>query len=215
MAAMRKYPDIKWQRLGRWVHDTRLQAGLSDMDEWARVVGRSTRQLRGLERGEPVGPKTIELVAEALGVEAWYLFGVLAEDEVPSGVNLSSVQVARMRRRYEDETGLGVQPPAVGIRQYDDRDLLDELARRLGRARIQASGEEGGSGGDTAPKTQAEGSSANDDGTTDEASAEPEASPSGSETRRGPKRGPLPVRSRRRGSAGSKGTAHHRSDAGD
>ncbi len=56
-----------WQALGREVQRARMAAGMGDTKAWVRAVGRSDRILLGLERGEHVGPKTLTLVAEALG----------------------------------------------------------------------------------------------------------------------------------------------------
>lgn len=104
---MRKYPEENWRHLGRWIHDARIQGGTVDMNEWAERVGRSTRQLRGLERGESVGPKTIEAVANALGIEPWYLFAILVNPEtVPNGTSLTDADVRAMRSQFEAETGL-------------------------------------------------------------------------------------------------------------
>jgi hypothetical protein len=47
------------------------------MREWSAKVGRSTRILEGLERGEQVGPKTITLVADGLGIDPDVLFRIL------------------------------------------------------------------------------------------------------------------------------------------
>lgn len=78
---MRKYPAENWKRLGRWVYDNRVRGGYTDTKEWAEAVGRSTRQLLGLERGEPVGAGTINRVADALTLPASMLFAILAGED--------------------------------------------------------------------------------------------------------------------------------------
>lgn len=54
-----------------------MRAGFSDTDAWARAVGRSTRVLLGLERGEPQGIKSVERVAAVLGVSNLELLDIL------------------------------------------------------------------------------------------------------------------------------------------
>lgn len=75
---MRSYPSENWVQLGQWVHDARLRAGLTDFDEWARKVERSVRQLQGLERGEPVGEKTLQNVAAVLRQDFGLIVDILA-----------------------------------------------------------------------------------------------------------------------------------------
>lgn len=74
---MNTYSSEQWKVLGTWVASARKQAGFSDTKRWAQVAKRSTRQLLGLERGEPVGSGTIETVGEALGVDSGELFAIL------------------------------------------------------------------------------------------------------------------------------------------
>lgn len=64
---MKKYSTDNWRKLGRRVKQARLRAGYKDTQQWADIVGRSSRMLLGLERGEPVGDGTLDLVAAALG----------------------------------------------------------------------------------------------------------------------------------------------------
>lgn len=75
---MRTYPAENWKLLGQAVHDLRLGAGFASMKDWAEAVGRSTRQLQGLERGEKVGEGTLIEVARVLGLELGALVDVLA-----------------------------------------------------------------------------------------------------------------------------------------
>lgn len=103
---MRKYPAENWIRLGHRVHDLRIQVGHVDTKLWAEEVGRSSRQLLGLERGEPVGPKTLERVAKALYVSPWSLYAVLIGEEAVNFTDAPDADVARVKRMYETETGL-------------------------------------------------------------------------------------------------------------
>lgn len=58
-----------WRRLGRAVQAARTRRkgdGLDDMQEWASEIGRTTRVLLGLERGERTGAVTLRLIEDAL-----------------------------------------------------------------------------------------------------------------------------------------------------
>ena len=77
LGSMKTYPAEHWTALGQWVATARLQAGHSDTQAWASRVGRSTRIVLGLERGESVGAKTLEAVALALGINQRVLYTIL------------------------------------------------------------------------------------------------------------------------------------------
>jgi hypothetical protein len=70
-----------WEELGRLVLSERMAAGLGDTAEWAQAVGRSTRMLLGLERGEQVGPKTLTLIEQALGKSPGWAYRYLSGQE--------------------------------------------------------------------------------------------------------------------------------------
>lgn len=124
MCRMRDYPAENWKALGQWVHDARMQVSdWRDMKTWASLVGRSDRQLRGLERGEPVGVGTIEAVSRALGVEDWHLMNILTTGERP--------RVRDQRAPLED-------PHAVSVAEATDQMLLDEIASRMRSAPAHA-----------------------------------------------------------------------------
>lgn len=57
----------RWEELGRAVLAARMRSGYADTRKWADTVGRSSRMLLGLERGEHVGPKTLTKVEDTLG----------------------------------------------------------------------------------------------------------------------------------------------------
>jgi transcriptional regulator with XRE-family HTH domain len=129
---VKRYPEENWKALGEWVADARAQSGLSDTKAWATAVGRSSRMLLGLERGEPVGPKTIEAVGQALGVEPWALFGILSDPSATStGPGLSPSRVRDLKSAYERETGLPVAAASVGLQDYTNVELLREVGRRM------------------------------------------------------------------------------------
>lgn len=129
---MRTYPEENWKRLGEWVHDARVQAGLSDTTKWAARVGRSTRVLLGLERGEPVGAKTIEAVAEALGVANWAVFQVLTHGDATSDP-WRQPDVEEARATYEEETGLLAHRQVSALDSFSDEELAEEVLRRMRR----------------------------------------------------------------------------------
>ena len=64
------YYDIESRKtLGRVIGRSRRAAGYADTDKWASEVGRSTRTVLGIERGDSAGPKTYARIEELLG---WY-----------------------------------------------------------------------------------------------------------------------------------------------
>lgn len=76
---MQDYDSHGWQRLGRLVRAARVKAGYGESREWSARVGRSTRMLLGLERGEPVGDATLARVAESLGWPIERIYDTLGE----------------------------------------------------------------------------------------------------------------------------------------
>lgn len=125
LPGMRKYPAENWKRLGRWVYDNRVRAGYTDTKEWADEVGRSTRQLLGLERGEQVGAGTIESVARALEVDPGVLFSKLAE----GGLQISVAQEGEPG----DLFGHGDHLTVVTVDDAGARRPVDEARRALVR----------------------------------------------------------------------------------
>lgn len=99
--------------MGRYVKRRRLPIE-ADMGEWAAKVGRSTRVLLGLERGESQGLNTVALVASALGVDAEVLFDILSSGSVGT-----------------DQQGAGyVAAPGVSAEQgVSNAELLAEIRR--------------------------------------------------------------------------------------
>ena len=123
---MRKYPEENWKALGRWLHDARMEyLEYREMRRFADVVGRSTRQLQGLERGEPVGVKTLEAVSAALGIASWYVLGRLADPALESGGLLTREQVGALRAEHAAES---TEPDLTTV---SNAALLNELRRRI------------------------------------------------------------------------------------
>lgn len=79
-----KYPAENWQALGRYVKRKRPLVE-PDMTLWAAKVGRSSRVLLGLERGEQQGMNTVVLVAGALGVDPEELTRILSSSPGDAG----------------------------------------------------------------------------------------------------------------------------------
>lgn len=133
---MKSYPVEHWKALGEWVSVARHQSDYSDMKKWAAAVGRSTRMLQGLERGETVGAKTIEAIAEVLGVANWSLFSILDRGTAEE-VEWSPTNVREARARYESETGLEADDgETTSLTYISDEDLLAELERRLSTRKL-------------------------------------------------------------------------------
>lgn len=120
-----------WTRLGQEVKDARKRAGYRDMAKWATTVGRSTRMLLGLERGEPVGENTLELIEDVLQRPRGWASDVLSgkatvrpETETPSFVAKATDQ-SLIRSRGSDEQGLWEE--MARVRAEMDR-LASEVA---------------------------------------------------------------------------------------
>lgn len=137
---MPKYGHSAWYFLGTQIKTARKQQGMRDTKLWADKVGRSTRVLLGLERGEPVGDDTLELVELALGWPAGRCEVILAQQP-----NRPDLDLAVMRQiegsEIEDADaarGLSVVPAIVEPVAEDDSEVLaairqdpalDEIAR--------------------------------------------------------------------------------------
>ena len=79
-----RYSPSDWQRLGRAVYTARMKrAAYRDINNWCDAVGRTSRTLYGLERGEPVGPKTITSIEAALGWPEDFAYTVLSNPRAP------------------------------------------------------------------------------------------------------------------------------------
>lgn len=95
---METYDREAWQRLGKLVRRQRKRVGFENSNDWAAAVGRSSRVLLGLERGEKTGEDTLGRVEQLLG---WaedscqrVLDGgepTLASEDRPAGPSLSVV----------------------------------------------------------------------------------------------------------------------------
>ena len=114
---MADYPAEHWAALGRLVYTTRSEL-YPDTKRWASVVGRSSRMLLGLERGEPVGRGTLTKVAKALGWPQQFIWDYL---EDPTATPPQQHTPEANERRILDISGLD----AV------DQERLVDLYRRL------------------------------------------------------------------------------------
>lgn len=113
---MTKWKHEDWQRLGVAVQDARIDDGLSNIEDWAEAVGRSSKTLYRIEQGRHVSASTLRLVEDALGWDAGRANRILDGMEGPEPV-----------RR-----------PKPDPRQLSNDELLAEVARRM------RGGEQGG-----------------------------------------------------------------------
>lgn len=158
---MRKYPADHWLALGQWVHDARHQAGITDTRQWEQAVGRSSRMLLGLERGETVGAGTLKGIAEALDVPLARLYRILESGSAPlhtwsdaeDAAEPIHVHAAQVFRRASGRFGVLLEtsagPIALGRAHTTEEDALAFIAS-LGlsapadRPDLQAVANEGG-----------------------------------------------------------------------
>lgn len=69
--------------LARYIKSKRRAMKIT-MIEWAAKVGRSTRTMQGVERGDAQGSETYVLTAEALGVDPEVVFAILDSGTLPT-----------------------------------------------------------------------------------------------------------------------------------
>lgn len=113
-----------WERLGQWVKSHRVAAGYESMKLWADAVGRSTRQLLGLERGEPVGDTTLVKIEHLLDWPPGTAKGVLR-----GGIPIRAVQ-----EKPQHELRLDDDQVEVRLRRLDGRPLsAGDIVRALAR----------------------------------------------------------------------------------
>lgn len=77
---MSEYEIEAWRRLGKLIRRQRTRLRI-DTDEWASLVGRTSRVLLGLERGEKTGEETLRRVEELLGWAEGSIESILAGGE--------------------------------------------------------------------------------------------------------------------------------------
>lgn len=96
------YSSDDWKRLGRAIKRERvLHPAYRDMKKWADVIGRSTRALQGLERGETAGDETLFRIEQTLGWPvdaAWRILDGSADVAPSSGLSGADMAAARIAR---------------------------------------------------------------------------------------------------------------------
>jgi hypothetical protein len=109
-----------WKRLGTAVQSARLRAGWDDMADWVDAVGRSSRVLLGLERGETTGAGTLRRIEELLHWRPGYADVILTDESADLAPGLA--------RAVEK----GVAPPSGprSLDEYTTEQLLDEVSLR-------------------------------------------------------------------------------------
>lgn len=143
LGGMKTYPASHWEALGRWLASARLQAGYGDTRVWAGTVGRSTRVLLGLERGESVGSRTLDAVADTLGVEPWVLIRILESGEpaepwadvraIRRPIHQADTEVLAQLASWVQtaaQEGLESPPPTASLALWDFDQLLQGVAAK-------------------------------------------------------------------------------------
>lgn len=143
-----------WARLGRIVRKERKAQGFRDTKKWADAVGRSSRVLLGLERGEPTGYETLELVSEALNKDSEWCQFVLddrkgqmpdARDPVGPGSEASgfvakSSDSSLIPTRTGNEQGLREEIARVRQEMDDRFNRLEDDVRAIREAVVRDDG---------------------------------------------------------------------------
>lgn len=140
---MRAYPHEAWVELGRTIRRARKSSGFRDTTAWADKVGRSSRVLLGLERGEPAGEETLERIDEALGKPMGWCIRLLAaggSEDAAHILELAARNPARTVAPESEDAAFvpdnGGTPAMAGLSDEQllahIRELQSELDRRVG-----------------------------------------------------------------------------------
>jgi hypothetical protein len=130
-----------WSRLGREVRRARKGTGFADTTKWAQAVGRSSRVVLGLERGEPTGEETLELVSLALDKDADWCRRILDREnsavrpelDPASGWKLNEIDVGddQVSVRLSRRDGTRLRPADVVRSLARTSQFLEEAGRNL------------------------------------------------------------------------------------
>lgn len=117
-----KHTRNDWRRLGTAVQAARLRHdGWDDTNEWASVIGRSSRVLLGLERGEQTGARTLRRVEEVLSWPPGWCDRILDDSSVDRAPDVP--RPLEMPLRHD--------PPPRPLDTYTAAQLLCELEDRF------------------------------------------------------------------------------------
>lgn len=117
-----------WKRLGSAVQAARMRRDdWADTAEWASVVGRSTRVMLGLERGEPTGAKTLRRIEDLLGWPVNYCDKILSDPHA----NLAPGVPRVLAEQY------GYDPPPRALDSYTTAELLHEVEQRFAETALE------------------------------------------------------------------------------
>jgi len=136
------YYDIEARkRLGRVVNRARRAAGYADTEEWAALIGRSTRVALGLERGESAGRKTYTAVEEALHWHAGACYEILDGVDPAQAISPDVGGVTNTLPGYVSAPGEPSEGGAsesevlraIAAMRQDMQDMESRLSERLDR----------------------------------------------------------------------------------
>lgn len=131
-----------WTRLGRAVHAARTEAGYGDTREWANAVGRTTRMLLGLERGEQVGGGTLDLVERTLGWPPQHAYRILDDPNYLDHAGLQSIDdqslAAEVLRRLGTDLATDTENRQLTLDEVRDADRISAILDSLANTRDYA-----------------------------------------------------------------------------
>lgn len=107
----------------------RRHEGLANMANWADTIGRSTRILLGLERGEAAGAKTLRRIEEVLGWPPGYADRILSDPTVDTAPDLLPTLTEAFEPFIPDPRPLDAYTTTELLREVEDR--YNELAFEL------------------------------------------------------------------------------------
>lgn len=120
LLGMASYQDEDWRRLGAAVRSARYRVGVRNTEEWAELVGKTTRTLLGLERGESVGRETLTAVENALSWKPGTATRILDNADLgPVGDGFAGSVAHALRRSRNPE-----------LARFTVDEMLDEISGR-------------------------------------------------------------------------------------
>lgn len=122
------YSDISWQHLGSEVAYARRAAGYADTKAWVAKVGKSDRQLLGLERGEPKGRTTLSAVEAALEWPDGWCYRILSGERAGPPDRTPATLAARFA---PNEPGV-----ADDVARYSPVDIPDAEVQRMSESAL-------------------------------------------------------------------------------
>lgn len=115
----------------------RRHEGLANMANWSDAIGRSSRVLLGLERGEPTGAKTLRRIEEVLHWPPGYADRILEDQSADPAPDMPPELTERFEPFMPEPRPLDAYTTAELLQEIEDRyDELSLEVHSLGRPAV-------------------------------------------------------------------------------